>query len=161
MRITADAKALRAGAQARPVGGRPGEKLSHNSTALIAWITFSLRKARVTPMNAHSRRGRPAIFLDRDGTLNVEKGGIRRPQELELIPGVADALIALREAGFCLVVVTNQSIIARGEASESDLAAVHHRLETELGDAGAYVDGIYVARIIRIVASRANAWNLR
>lgn len=95
-------------------------------------------------MNAHSRRGRPAIFLDRDGTLNVEKGGIRRPQELELIPGVADALIALREAGFCLVVVTNQSIIARGEASESDLAAVHHRLETELGNAGAYLDGIYV-----------------
>jgi D,D-heptose 1,7-bisphosphate phosphatase len=95
-------------------------------------------------INAHSKRGRPAVFLDRDGTLNVEKGGVRGPQELQLIPGVAEALIALRQAGFCLVVVTNQSIIARGEASESDLAAVHRRLEWELGKAGAYLDGIYV-----------------
>lgn len=95
-------------------------------------------------MIAHSRSGHPAVFLDRDGTLNVEKGGVRRPQELELIPGVAQALIALRNAGFCLVVVTNQSIIARGQASESDLAAIHQRLERELGKAGAYLDAIYV-----------------
>lgn len=95
-------------------------------------------------MNAHSKRGRPAVFLDRDGTLNIEKGGVRRPQELELIPGVPEALIALRHAGFCLVVVTNQSIIARGQASESDVAAVHRRLESELNEAGAYLDGIYV-----------------
>lgn len=93
---------------------------------------------------AHSSQGRPAVFLDRDGTLNVETGGVRRPQQLELIPGVAEALIALRRAGFCLVVVTNQSVVARGEASESDLAAVHRRLEWELGKAGAYLDGIYV-----------------
>ena len=70
---------------------------------------------------AHSSRGRPAVFLDRDGTLNVEKGGVRRADELELIPGVAEALIALRHAGFCLVVLTNQSAIARGQASEGDL----------------------------------------
>ena len=93
---------------------------------------------------AHSNRGRPAIFLDRDGTLNVEKGGVRRAAELELIPGVAEALITLRHAGFCLVVLTNQSVVARGQASESDIAAVHRRLEWELGEAGAYLDGIYV-----------------
>lgn len=93
---------------------------------------------------AHSSRGRPAVFLDRDGTLNVEKGGVRRADELELIPGVAEALIALRHAGFCLVVLTNQSAIARGQASEGDIAAVHRRLEWELGKAGAYLDGIYV-----------------
>jgi D,D-heptose 1,7-bisphosphate phosphatase len=95
-------------------------------------------------MTAESKGGRPAVFLDRDGTLNVEKGGVRRPQELELIPGVAEALIALRQAGFCLVVVTNQSVIARGQASERDLAAIHSRLERELGRSGAHLDGIYV-----------------
>ena len=93
---------------------------------------------------AHSSRGRPAVFLDRDGTLNIEKGGVRRAEELELIPGVAEALIALRHAGFYLVVLTNQSVVARGQASESDVAAVHRRLEWELGKAGAYLDGIYV-----------------
>jgi D,D-heptose 1,7-bisphosphate phosphatase len=89
-------------------------------------------------------RARPAVFLDRDGTLNIERGGVRRPEELELFPGVAEALIALRHAGFSLVVLTNQPVIARGETSERDLAAVHRRLEWELGKAGAYLDGIYV-----------------
>jgi len=93
---------------------------------------------------SHARRTRPAVFLDRDGTLNVEKGGLRRPEDLELFPGVGEALIALRQAGFCLVVLTNQPILARGEASERDLAAVHRRLEWELGKAGAYLDAIYV-----------------
>ncbi len=93
---------------------------------------------------ARSSRGRPAVFLDRDGTLNVEKGGVRRAEDLEVMPGVAEALIALRRAGFCLVVLTNQSIIARGEASESDVAAVHRRLELELGKAGVHLDAIYL-----------------
>jgi D,D-heptose 1,7-bisphosphate phosphatase len=96
------------------------------------------------PDLARSIRGHPAIFLDRDGTLNIEIGGVRHPQDLELIPGVAEALIALRNSGFYLVVVTNQSIIARGQASEDDVAAVHRRLESELGKAGAHLDGIYV-----------------
>lgn len=86
----------------------------------------------------------PAIFLDRDGTLNVEKGFIRRQEDLELLCGAAEALIALRQAGFRLVVLTNQPVIARGEASESDVAAIHRRLEWELGKMGAYLDGIYM-----------------
>jgi len=93
---------------------------------------------------AQSGRQRPAVFLDRDGTLNVEKDGVCRPQDLEIFPGVAEALIALRHAGFSLVVLTNQPIVARGEATEAELAAVHRRLEWELGKAGAYLDGIYV-----------------
>jgi D,D-heptose 1,7-bisphosphate phosphatase len=86
----------------------------------------------------------PAVFLDRDGTLNIDKGHLRRADDLELFPGVGEALAALRHAGFYLVVLTNQSVVARGEASEGDLAAVHRRLEWELGKAGAYLDGIYV-----------------
>ena len=87
---------------------------------------------------------RPAVFLDRDGTLNIDKGHLRRPEDLELFPRVGEALAALRHAGFYLVVLTNQSVVARGEASEHDVAAVHRRLEWELGKAGAYLDGIYV-----------------
>ena len=90
---------------------------------------------------AHSSRGRPAVFLDRDGTLNIEKGGVRRAEELELLPGVAEALIASAACGVSPVVLTNQSVVARGQASESDVAAVHRRLEWELGKAGAYLDG--------------------
>jgi D,D-heptose 1,7-bisphosphate phosphatase len=93
---------------------------------------------------AHSGRARPAIFLDRDGTLNIDKGHLCRPEDLELFPGVGEALARLRHAGFYLVVLTNQPVVARGEASERDLAAVHRRLEWELGKAGAYLDGIYV-----------------
>lgn len=93
---------------------------------------------------AHSGRARPAVFLDRDGTLNIDKGHLRRPEDLELFPGVGEALVALRHAGFYLVVLTNQPVVARGEATERDLAAVHRRLEWQLGKDGAYLDGIYV-----------------
>jgi D,D-heptose 1,7-bisphosphate phosphatase len=86
----------------------------------------------------------PAIFLDRDGTVNIEKGHLRRPEDLQLLPGVGTALRSLRQAGFRLIVLTNQPVIARGEATETDVAAIHRRLEWELGKEGAYLDAIYV-----------------
>ncbi|HYC37559.1 MAG TPA: HAD-IIIA family hydrolase [Usitatibacter sp.] len=86
----------------------------------------------------------PAVFLDRDGTLNVEKGHLRRKEDLELVAGAAAALRQLRRAGFRLVLLTNQPVIARGEATEADVAAIHRRLEWELGVGGAYLDAIYV-----------------
>ncbi len=92
---------------------------------------------------AQPHRPRPAIFLDRDGTLNVEKGFLRAAEDLELAAGVGAALKTLRQAGFLLVVLTNQPVIARGEASEADVAAIHRRLEWELGKEGAYLDRIY------------------
>lgn len=92
----------------------------------------------------NSGKGQPAIFLDRDGTLSVEKGHLRTPEELELLPGVGATLRALRQAGFRLVVLTNQPVIARGEATEREVAAIHRRLEWELGKEGAYLDAIYV-----------------
>jgi len=87
---------------------------------------------------------RPAIFLDRDGTLNVEKGHLRRHEDLELFPGAAAALKLLRQSGYLLVVLTNQPVIARGEATEGNVAAIHRRLEWELGKDGAYLDAIYL-----------------
>jgi D,D-heptose 1,7-bisphosphate phosphatase len=91
-----------------------------------------------------SHNVRPAIFLDRDGTLNVETGHLRKAEDLELIAGVGPALRALRKSGFSLVLLTNQPVIARGEATEADVASIHRRLEWELGKEGAYLDAIYV-----------------
>jgi D,D-heptose 1,7-bisphosphate phosphatase len=89
-------------------------------------------------------RGQPAVFLDRDGTLCVEKGHLRTSEDLELLPGVGATLRALRQAGYRLVVLTNQPVIARGEATEREVAAIHRRLEWELGKEGAYLDAIYI-----------------
>ncbi len=75
---------------------------------------------------------KPTVFLDRDGTLNHEVGFVTSPAQLAIIPGTRHALQRLHDAGFRLVVVTNQSGIARGLYRESDLAAVHARLHQEL-----------------------------
>lgn len=92
----------------------------------------------------NSGKLQPAIFLDRDGTLCVEKGYLRMPEDLEIFPGVGPTLRALRQAGFRLVILTNQPVIARGEATESDVAAVHRKLAWEIGKEGAYLDAIYL-----------------
>ena len=73
------------------------------------------------------------VFLDRDGTLNREVGFIRRVEELEILPGVLPALRRLDAAGYRLVVLTNQSGIARGLYGESDLAHVHEVMHARLG----------------------------
>ena len=74
-----------------------------------------------------------AVFLDRDGTLNREIGFFSAPERLELLPGAADAVRRLSEAGYRVVVTTNQSGIARGLFGERELAAVHARLHDLLG----------------------------
>jgi D,D-heptose 1,7-bisphosphate phosphatase len=93
---------------------------------------------------SEAARTRPAVFLDRDGTLNVDKHHLADPAGLEVFAAAGPALRALRQGGFRLVLVTNQPVIARGEASEADVAAIHRRLEWELGADGAYLDGIYL-----------------
>jgi histidinol-phosphate phosphatase family protein len=72
-------------------------------------------------------------FLDRDGTINREIGFFGSPDRLELLPGVAKALRQLHDAGYRLVITTNQSGIARGLYTERDLAAVHSRLHELVG----------------------------
>lgn len=86
---------------------------------------------------------RPAIFLDRDGTLNPDDGKVTSPECVQLLPGVAPALKRLRSEGYLLVVVTNQPMIAKGEATEQDLELVHRELEWQLGKERAFVDRIY------------------
>lgn len=85
-----------------------------------------------------------AVFLDRDGTINKYIGFLTRPEQLELIPGVEETIRLINKSGFLTIVVTNQPVIARGECSFEELQQIHNKLETLLGKAGAYIDGIYV-----------------
>lgn len=84
-----------------------------------------------------------AVFLDRDGTVVVEKGYITVPDGIELIPGAAAAIVRLREAGWKVFVVTNQGCVAKGMITEEELGEIHFRLVSMLGAEGAEVDGIY------------------
>ena len=90
------------------------------------------------------RNKQRAIFLDRDGTINIYKGFLRNIHDFELIQGIGSAIRTINEQGYLVLVVTNQPVIARGELSKEELEEIHNRMETELGEEGAYLDGIYV-----------------
>lgn len=85
----------------------------------------------------------PAVFLDRDGTLNQERGWLSAPESLELLPGAAEAVRAINRSGRLAVVITNQPVVARGECSEAGLRRIHNRMEWLLGESHAYLDAIY------------------
>ncbi len=84
------------------------------------------------------------MFLDRDGTIIVERDYLSDPDEVVLIDGVAEALSEARAAGYALVIVTNQSGIGRGYFSWDDYRAIETRVESLLDAAGASVDATYV-----------------
>jgi D-glycero-D-manno-heptose 1,7-bisphosphate phosphatase len=88
---------------------------------------------------------RPAVFLDRDGTLSEEIGYIHRADlpRYALLPGVAPALNRLRSKGFALVVLTNQSGVGRGYFGADVVDAVHARMRALLAEGGAALDGVY------------------
>ncbi|MFH1037498.1 MAG: HAD-IIIA family hydrolase [PVC group bacterium] len=86
---------------------------------------------------------RPAVFLDRDGVLVREVGHLCRPEDLELLPGAAEALRDINAAGYLAIMVTNQPVIARGICTIAELGVIHNKLETLLGRKGARLDAIY------------------
>lgn len=87
--------------------------------------------------------GRRAVFLDRDGTVNVDVHYLSDPSAFRLIPGAALAIRRLREAGFACVVVTNQSGVGRGMYSLEQLGKVHEEMARQLAGEGAAVDAVY------------------
>ncbi len=84
-----------------------------------------------------------AVFLDRDGTVNVEVGYLRDLADLRLIDGAGAAIRRLNEAGLKVVLVTNQSGVARGYFPESMVHEAHERLERMLQEEGAQIDAVY------------------
>jgi histidinol-phosphate phosphatase family protein len=90
-----------------------------------------------------SRAPRPAVFVDRDGTLVVERGYLSDPGDLELLPGTADALHDLKAGGLPVIVVSNQSGVGRGLFPLSRVYQAMARLREELRRAGVELDGIY------------------
>lgn len=83
------------------------------------------------------------IFLDRDGTINKFVGFLRSPDQVELLPRAAEAIAKINASKYLAVIVSNQPVIARGEVDESGMLKIRRRLETLLGNHGAYIDAVY------------------
>jgi D-glycero-D-manno-heptose 1,7-bisphosphate phosphatase len=97
------------------------------------------------PDTAPDSERRPALFLDRDGVLNEDHGYVSRWEDFSWIPGAKDAVAAFNQAGWLVIVVTNQSGVGRGYYTEADMHALHQRMAEELAAAGGRIDGFYFA----------------
>lgn len=86
---------------------------------------------------------RPVAFLDRDGVLNVDRHYVHRADQLEWIDGVPEAIRLLNEAGYLVIVVTNQSGVARGFYDEAAVGALHDHMRDYLAAHGARIDAFY------------------
>lgn len=95
-------------------------------------------------VSAAASCARRAVFLDRDGTLNVEKEYLHSINDFEFVPGAQAAIARLKDAGFLVVVVTNQSGVGRGYYDMSAVEQLHGYVDEELARAGTSVDGWYV-----------------
>ena len=104
-------------------------------------VCRDFREGKVQARNLRNQQ--KAVFLDRDGTINRYVGFLRREEEFELLPGVAEAIGKINASGYLAVVVTNQPVIARGEVTVPELQNIHNKMETLLGYEGVYVDAIY------------------
>lgn len=92
---------------------------------------------------APSRRQRPCAFLDRDGTINVDNGYTHKPEDLRFIAGAPQAIRMLNEAGYYVIVVTNQAGVARGLYPVEQIDIFHAAMADALADEGAHIDAFY------------------
>lgn len=86
---------------------------------------------------------RPALFLDRDGVINIDKGYVSRVEDFEWIDGAVETIAAFNSRGWYVFIVTNQSGIARNYYSEADMHILHEWMQSELKTRGAHIDRIY------------------
>lgn len=100
-------------------------------------------KSQGGPLHGRTVPRRPAAFLDRDGVLNIDQGYAHRPEQLEWIEGAAEAVRLLNEAGYYVLVVTNQSGVARGFYNETDVKSLHAHMQEILSAHGAHIDAFY------------------
>jgi len=84
-----------------------------------------------------------AVFLDRDGVINREIECLTKPEQLELLPGSPEGIRLLNENGWVTIVITNQPIVAKGDATIDDVETIHKTLQEQLKRYGATIDGIY------------------
>ncbi|MBX3481921.1 HAD family hydrolase [Phenylobacterium sp.] len=88
---------------------------------------------------------KPALFLDRDGVLNEDRGYVSRWEDFHWIPGARETVAAFNRAGWLVIVVTNQSGVGRGYYTEDAVHELHARMQADLGTAGARIDAFYHA----------------
>lgn len=104
-------------------------------------VTRDIESGLVSAKNLKNKQ--KAVFLDRDGTINIYKGFIHDQKEMELIPGIANGIRKINESGYLAIVITNQPVIARGECTVEELERIHEKMETLLGQEGAYIDDLF------------------
>ena len=104
-------------------------------------VCRDFREGKVQARNL--KNPQKAVFLDRDGTINRYVGFLRKEEDFELLPGVAEAIGKINASGYLAIVVTNQPVIARGEVTVPELQNIHNKMETLLGYKGVYLDAIY------------------
>jgi len=106
-----------------------------------AQVTSDIEKGIVSQKNLSVRQ--KCVFLDRDGTINKFNDFITKPEDFELIDGAAEAIKKINSLGYLAIVITNQPIIARGDADFETLNLIHMKMETDLGKYGAYIDDLF------------------
>lgn len=104
-------------------------------------VENDLKSGKIAARNLKKKQ--KAIFLDRDGTINIYKGFLTKAEDFELILGAAEAIKLINRSGYLAVVVSNQPVIARGDCTFEELQDIHDKMETLLGKEGAFVDAIY------------------
>jgi len=104
-------------------------------------VSQAISSGKVARRNLEQKQR--CIFLDRDGVINIDTDLIHRTEDFDLYPFAPEAIKRINKMGFLAVVVTNQSVLARGLCSEQDLEEIHKKMETVLGNYGAFVEAIY------------------
>jgi len=106
-----------------------------------AQVSKDIEKGIVNRKNLNKKQ--KAVFLDRDGTINIYNDFIRKPDCLKLIDGAAEAINIINTLGYLVIIITNQPVIARGEVDFNTLDLIHMKMETDLGKYGAYIDDLF------------------